>query len=779
MNKTLLPSLYFLSVYFLLLLHSSSFAENKIGINLYAPVDYSNDFVYADAMKTARVWYIPGSYETLASVDENGWPLEDAQCPIWHGITNMNGTYRLSYEGDSNMNVTAAWGSGSVVVGPPSYNPDTGVSTRDIEFNTTSGNGLLLIFTNTNGGVRNVKLMRPLFQGATNCYSEDTFLTDQFIDAISKFSVIRFMNFTGTNANEQQTWSDRMPPNYASFNRNPWKGVEYGWCGIGAAWETVIKICNQTMKDAWICVPAEVDDDYITQLANLFISGNEFTAPLDPSLNLYIEYSNELWNYAGGFTQSFYNRDEAISEVNDDGDPYSYDYDNCNNVYYWAFRRVGKKTIDISNIFRSALQSAGRENEMHTRIRPVLCWQAARLDVGYQSLKYLEEQYLKNDIHPNVPYYIYGGGGTAYYNPDLFSDSLTLQDSPKYDSIWENEYMDPDYRGIERSDFERNSPPLDFDTILPILVQEGHVDADAEVDPNYVSLSENFRNHFQGDPYNYTEEMFTDIHNIIRSTQNWSWAIFQKDNVNLCAAFGIKRIGYEGGPSFDDVGHSENIKAAAVNDPRITNEVIEHHNAWSNYGGELLCYYRLTGGYQWGFTETVHDLNSYKMQAIDELNINDAMPITHGHSLISNMTIDSSEFHSGERLYDVSNVDGYVIIITNYARYYGYASYTLNVEQEGTYTFLANISNATGDVEYYVDGIKIEAGQPATKLMTPGIHSIKIRATGGSFTLDSIDISVTDSITVNNILLQIKDRKSGTIIEDVEVKNLINAYFTN
>ena len=52
-------------------------------------------------------------------------------------------------------------------------------------------------------------------------------------------------------------------------------------------------------KDIWINVPVAASDDYVRELA-LLLRDN-----LDPNLHIYVEYSNEVWNW--DFSQAHWN----------------------------------------------------------------------------------------------------------------------------------------------------------------------------------------------------------------------------------------------------------------------------------------------------------------------------------------------------------------------------------------------------------------------------------------------------------------------------------------
>lgn len=126
----------------------------------------------------------------------------------------------------------------------------------------------------------------------------------------------------------QKNWEDRPLPSYASVNRSV---PGNGWQGKGGSWEHAILLANLTKKDAWINIPVRATDDYIRNLANLFKYGsdgvNPYTTPqrnpiyppLDGNLNIYVEYSNEVWNSI--FSQKADNCKAASFELFSKKDP--------------------------------------------------------------------------------------------------------------------------------------------------------------------------------------------------------------------------------------------------------------------------------------------------------------------------------------------------------------------------------------------------------------------------------------------------------------------------
>ena len=398
----------------------------QMGVNLSGPCDWCGDYTFTDAMKGARHWGSPGApWDGGATVDANGWPMQDAGVVLLipPDGASIDGTYKLIFTGQA----TIAGVASSVTVNNQSYNSSTNTTTADLVVGVNSQ--LDLAFTNTKRnpgdnpgtGVTNVKVMLPTSFGATTSYDPSVTFTTQAKTFLQKFRAIRFMDYLATNGSTQANWSDRRLPSYFSMAASG--------AGSGGAWEYAIQLCNETNTDAYINVPVLATDDYITHLAQLFkygsdANGNVYTstqsnpvhAPLNSNLHLYIEYSNEVWN--GSFNQTHQNHDAAVAEVNAGGSPLNYNGDT--NEWDWAWRRIGKRIHDISEIFRSVFGSSAMPDG-NAQIRPLLEWQYGNAqDTAHQALSFLDDYYNNADgiqhvstPHP-VNYFIWGGGGAAY-----------------------------------------------------------------------------------------------------------------------------------------------------------------------------------------------------------------------------------------------------------------------------------------------------------------------------------------------------------------------------
>lgn len=107
---------------------------------------------------------------------------------------------------------------------------------------------ITLGFRNTTGpNLQDITLLQPSY----NLTSKFNF-TNLISVHLSKFSILRFMDWTGINGNPEVNWNDTTPIDWAQYatRRNPW--------------QTIPHLVNQIAKpiDIWINVPVNATDDY-------------------------------------------------------------------------------------------------------------------------------------------------------------------------------------------------------------------------------------------------------------------------------------------------------------------------------------------------------------------------------------------------------------------------------------------------------------------------------------------------------------------------------------
>jgi len=116
------------------------------------------------------------------------------------------------------------------------------------------------------------------FASGVNFASTQNPWRPEFLADLAPYKVLRFMdwNLTNNSDNPQADWDVR-----TQKTDNQDKSVAIEW---------QIDLCNRAKKDYWITVPHEADPAYWQKLAQLIHD------TLDPSLRVYVEWSNEVWN---------------------------------------------------------------------------------------------------------------------------------------------------------------------------------------------------------------------------------------------------------------------------------------------------------------------------------------------------------------------------------------------------------------------------------------------------------------------------------------------------
>jgi hypothetical protein len=359
--------------------------------------------------------------------DAQGWPKQDFIFTLdnrytfaWLGggqinidplqfSTDLSGAYTLSFTGQATIVP-----QDGITSSAPVYNSATNTTTANVTLPFTAGGGFYQIqFTSTKrlpgdtagDGLTNVHLYRSGYSA-----SSPSAMTTVWLQALQNYNwgALRFMGALGTNSYAQPGSNEAYPYllNWDTDRTTPTTGPVYGvtHAGIhGVPYEYVIQAANQSNKDIWINVPVNASDAYVNAMANLFAQG------LNSNINVYLEYSNEMWHL--GFAQGPWNATSAQAEVTAGGS--NLNYDNINNLDIWRFRRIAKRTVEIGEAFKTAFGSGAG------RIRPVINngWPAFNSDM----LNYVTNNY------GTPAKYLYGIAMNGYYSSSNWSSVSAIE----------------------------------------------------------------------------------------------------------------------------------------------------------------------------------------------------------------------------------------------------------------------------------------------------------------------------------------------------------------
>ena len=343
-----------------------------LGTNLSSVIYYSSEYVFVDAFKMANEW-IPQDINGMQTsefdqldLDENGWvkSLPDSGDPdvdyrfvatvmLWDIGTHFpQGDYTILYDGEGTLDVSFAGErvsydlfllakqreqlpSNSYLISPdgdyvtylfPAKKQDT-VATpgRMVVATPPENNGIFMRITETDPNdtgeyIRNIRAIMPDFE---DVYETEPFHPD-FLDMLAPYQVIRFMDWMRTNETTQQAWENRAHDTDYTYGTHK-----------GTPVETMVDLANRLEVDPWFTLPHEATDAYMAEFAGII------KTTLNDNLDVYIEYSNEVWN--GGFPQGDWVQAQAIVQWDDDG--YS-DYSKRMNWY-------GMRSAEMCDIWQT------------------------------------------------------------------------------------------------------------------------------------------------------------------------------------------------------------------------------------------------------------------------------------------------------------------------------------------------------------------------------------------------------------------------------------------
>jgi hypothetical protein len=227
------------------------------------------------------------------------------------------------------------------------------------------------------------------------------------------------------------------------------------------------------------------------------------------------------------------------------------------------------------------------------------------------------------------------------------------------------------------------------------------------------------------------------------------WVPLLVKDADRVAAMGVRRVAYEGGPSMDRTGKGDAVKAQAWSDPRMRSAVLDHHDAWSACGGDLLVYFTAAHDYQWGFTQDIHNLDTQKLHAVDDLGQRPRAPLRHGIAIPGG--VDGKAFAFTSRGWDRPGSGPLSYSSGDATQRLVWASYTFRSDAPAPRSVVLRVSGASGaKLAVYWDGVLLGAtsaprGSRAPVRFgpveaAPGLHGLIVRAVEGSFSVDDVRI---------------------------------------
>jgi hypothetical protein len=305
-------------------------SRSRMGINMSSVNEYNTDQPLKDLFKTARPWIVNSNpNETPSrrlSYDANGWvaslngePSATAYVMLSETPAEVYemGQYVLLYEGSGTI---AFEGAGvtrvSSAPGRIVYNVSPQPGNRWISITAVTPNNY----------IRNIRLLPVIYEADYQTNPWRPYVLSHW----TRFKTLRFMDWMNTNNSSQTSWSQRTTRSWYTYNDRS-----------GVPLELIVDLCNRLHTDAWICVPHQANDDYVTQMARLL------RGSLASDLKIYVEYSNECWNYM--FTQANYCQENGRTT-----------YSNISDSYERHIRWYSRRCVQIYDIFEREFGGTSR-----------------------------------------------------------------------------------------------------------------------------------------------------------------------------------------------------------------------------------------------------------------------------------------------------------------------------------------------------------------------------------------------------------------------------------
>jgi hypothetical protein len=295
--------------------------EMAVGMNLGMVNDWSHSWVFRDAFKLARTFTTRSLNTTTYEYGWNGPPEMDADgwvTSLPADTVNANGETIVYFAssilfpagGNPAGVYRAEWsGEGNITFGAIPLETGTTEDGRSYALLEVAEDQTLFIRsgeTNPDDYIRDIQIFMPDHAGQSlemdnwQPGSDESPFHPLFLERLQPFETIRFMQWQQVNSDGRDllTADDLRPASHAnqgSTDRSSYNGVSM---------EYQVQLVNELGADGWFNMPHQADDSYVRAFAE-HVRDN-----LHEDGVAYIEWSNEIWNFAPGFEANAWVRDQ-------------------------------------------------------------------------------------------------------------------------------------------------------------------------------------------------------------------------------------------------------------------------------------------------------------------------------------------------------------------------------------------------------------------------------------------------------------------------------------
>lgn len=262
---------------------SPRIADRALGMGLAGVKDWSTEYPFLDLVKSARRW----RSRTPLELDAAGWPrsLPPTQgaelyfLTIPDGVTLPWDKLVVLYEGKGKLSYKHAVALDEKLSRPGRHVLNVKAGARYAV--------LSLDETNEADPVRNVRIVPLRYE---KDFLQGELFNPQWLQHVQAFRTLRFMDWMETNNSTTSTWADRAKPHDLSW-ADKVTAAEKPRVTQGVPVEVMVALANKLKADAWFNMPHLADEDYVRRFAETV------KAELAPQLSVYVEHSNEVWNW--------------------------------------------------------------------------------------------------------------------------------------------------------------------------------------------------------------------------------------------------------------------------------------------------------------------------------------------------------------------------------------------------------------------------------------------------------------------------------------------------